>query len=55
MPRYIVTFNQSTEEIVTVDADSESEAEELVRSGEGSLLDYYILDAEVTDLVEDDE
>ena len=55
MPRYLVTLHQSTEEVIAVDADSEVEAEELVLSGEGELQDYYLLDAEITDLAEDDE
>ena len=56
MPRYVLTVHTSQEEVIAVDAKDEQEAESLVLTGEGELLDYYLLDSEVTDLVtEEDE
>lgn len=55
MPKFVVTIHTESEEVVTVEAADEQEAESLALTGEGTLLDYYSLDSEVTDLVTDED
>jgi hypothetical protein len=52
MPKYQVVIEQLSQEIISIDAENESEAEELVREGGGEVLDSIMFSPSIIDTSE---